>query len=137
MTPESTLLALLVGALAWYGQSRRTTAGRRLAGRRPAPLVTPAPAPAPATRPLAATASAEAGTSLPPEGGSARSFPDGSPPDPDYPIKGNANSMLFHSPTSPYYKRTRAEVWFATADDARAAGFTEWTPRRRDNHDRR
>ncbi|MDT7615196.1 hypothetical protein [Pseudonocardia sp.] len=56
---------------------------------------------------------------------------DGSAPGPEYTIKGNADSMLFHPPTSPYYKRTRAEVWFRTADEARAAGFTEWTPKRR------
>jgi len=34
--------------------------------------------------------------------------------------------MLFHSPDSPYYKRTKAEVWFRTVTDARAAGFTDW-----------
>ena len=39
--------------------------------------------------------------------------------------------MLFHRPDSPYYARTRAEVWFRTATDARAAGFTEWTPKKR------
>jgi hypothetical protein len=63
--------------------------------------------------------------------GSARSLPDGSAPGPEYQIKGNTSSMLFHTPTSPYYKRTKPEVWFRTAEDARAAGFTEWTPRRR------
>jgi hypothetical protein len=57
--------------------------------------------------------------------------PDGSAPGPEYTIKGNADSMLFHPPASPYYKRTRAEVWFRDADEARAAGFTEWTPKKR------
>jgi len=57
--------------------------------------------------------------------------PDGSAPGPDYTIKGNASSMLFHPPTSPYYSRTKAEVWFRTPQEARAAGFTEWTPRGR------
>jgi hypothetical protein len=64
--------------------------------------------------------------------GSAPAGPDGSPPGPDYTIKGNAGSMLFHRPDSPYYGRTRAEVWFRTATDARAAGFTDWDRRRRD-----
>jgi large subunit ribosomal protein L17 len=40
-----------------------------------------------------------------------------------YPIKGNADSMLYHVPGSSHYGRTIAEVWFATEDAARAAGF--------------
>ena len=39
-------------------------------------------------------------------------------------IKGNADSMLYHVPGSPLYDRTVAEVWFATAEDAEAAGFS-------------
>jgi small subunit ribosomal protein S6 len=42
---------------------------------------------------------------------------------PDYPIKGNASSMLYHSPASPSYKRTVPEYCFATVDAAEAAGF--------------
>ena len=38
-------------------------------------------------------------------------------------IKGNRDSMLYHVPGSAFYERTVAEVWFATADDAEAAGF--------------
>ncbi len=40
-----------------------------------------------------------------------------------YDIKGNADSMKYHTPESPYYDRTVAEVWFATAEAAEAAGF--------------
>jgi large subunit ribosomal protein L17 len=40
-----------------------------------------------------------------------------------YPVKGNADSMKYHTPESPYYDRTVAEVWFATAEAAEAAGF--------------
>jgi hypothetical protein len=61
----------------------------------------------------------------------ARALPDGSPPGPEYTIKAKSGSELFHGPQSPYFGRTRAEFWFRTAADARAAGFTEWTPRRR------
>ena len=61
----------------------------------------------------------------------ARSGPGGQAPGPDYTIKGNSDSMLFHTPTSPYYARTKAEVWFRTPEEAAAAGFTEWTPKRR------
>ena len=40
-----------------------------------------------------------------------------------YPVKGNADSMKYHTPESPYYDRTVAEVWFASAEAAEAAGF--------------
>lgn len=39
-------------------------------------------------------------------------------------VKGNADSMLYHVPGSPSYDRTVAEVWFAGADAAEAAGFS-------------
>jgi large subunit ribosomal protein L17 len=47
---------------------------------------------------------------------------DDSAPD-GFPVKGNADSMKYHTPESPYYDRTVAEVWFKTAQDAEAAGF--------------
>ncbi len=42
-----------------------------------------------------------------------------------YPIKGNAQSMLYHEPDSRYYKATKAEVWFDTVESAEAAGFSK------------
>jgi large subunit ribosomal protein L17 len=39
-------------------------------------------------------------------------------------IKGNADSMLYHVPGSPFYDRTVAEVWFASPEAAEAAGFS-------------
>ncbi|WP_456107191.1 sunset domain-containing protein [Phycicoccus flavus] len=62
---------------------------------------------------------------------SARSGPDGTGPR-GWDVKGNADSMLFHTPQSPWYGRTRAEVWFRDAEAARAAGFTDARDRRRD-----
>jgi large subunit ribosomal protein L4 len=47
---------------------------------------------------------------------------DGSQPE-GFPVKGNADSMLYHLPGSSFYARTVAEVWFATAEAAEAAGF--------------
>ena len=47
---------------------------------------------------------------------------DGSMPE-GFPIKGNADSMLYHTPESRYYKQTKAEVWFATTEAAEAAGY--------------
>jgi large subunit ribosomal protein L22 len=40
-------------------------------------------------------------------------------------IKGNADSMLYHLPGSRSYNQTKAEVWFATEEDAEAAGFSK------------
>jgi hypothetical protein len=31
--------------------------------------------------------------------------------------------MKFHAPTSPWYARTDAEIWFKSADAAEKAGF--------------
>ncbi len=49
---------------------------------------------------------------------------DGNGPD-THPIKGNAESMLYHTPDSRYYKVTKAEVWFDTEENAEAAGFAK------------
>lgn len=62
--------------------------------------------------------------------GTARPGPDGRGPD-GWDIKGNADSMLFHTPQSPWYGRTKAEVWFRDEDSAQAAGFTDARTRRR------
>jgi hypothetical protein len=59
--------------------------------------------------------------------GSAVPGPDGAAPGPEFTIKGNPDSMLFHTPDSPTYGRTKAEVWFSKPEDAEAAGFTNWT----------
>ena len=40
-----------------------------------------------------------------------------------FPVKGNEDSMKFHEPSSPWYGRTIAEVWFRSAAAAEAAGF--------------
>ena len=55
--------------------------------------------------------------------GSAEPLEDGSAPE-GFDIKGNADSMLYHVPGSRYYKATKAEAWFATAEDAERAGFS-------------
>ncbi|MBV9922878.1 MAG: 50S ribosomal protein L17, partial [Pseudonocardia sp.] len=49
-------------------------------------------------------------------------------------IKGNADSMLYHAPGSPFYDRTVAEVWFASPEAAEAAGFS-LPPSQRDDED--
>ena len=44
-------------------------------------------------------------------------------PDDDHLVKGNEDSMKYHVPGSRWYDATVAEVWFASAEDAEAAGF--------------
>jgi hypothetical protein len=61
--------------------------------------------------------------------GSAKPLEGGAAPSPEFTVKGNEDSMLFHTTDSPYYGRTKAEVWFKTAADAEAAGFTPWNKR--------
>ena len=56
-----------------------------------------------------------ANSALPLEGGTA--------PSPEFIIKGNADSMLYHRPDSSAYERTIAEVWFNSTEAAEAAGF--------------
>jgi large subunit ribosomal protein L17 len=55
--------------------------------------------------------------------GSAAPLEDGSGPE-GYPVKGNADSMMYHTTDSQWYEQTVAEVWFADTDAAEAAGFT-------------
>ena len=47
-------------------------------------------------------------------------------PDGGYTIKGNEDSMLYHTTESPSYKQTIAEVWFRDVATAEAAGFHRW-----------
>lgn len=54
--------------------------------------------------------------------GSVMPLVDGSNPS-GYEIKGNADSMLYHTPESRYYAATKAEVYFDTVANAEAAGF--------------
>jgi hypothetical protein len=49
---------------------------------------------------------------------------DGSPSCPDeYPIKGNANSRIYHRPGEPSYEQTIPEVCFANEEEAGLAGY--------------
>src|SRR5690242_3765506 len=47
--------------------------------------------------------------------GSHAPLADGSAPD-GFAIKGNQDSMKYHTPESPWYEQTVAEVWFATQE---------------------
>jgi large subunit ribosomal protein L17 len=73
---------------------------------------------APATE--AETTEAAAAVELPK--GAVASNEDGSAPE-GYSVKGNADSGKYHVEGSQWYDQTEAEFWFASADDAKAAGF--------------
>jgi large subunit ribosomal protein L4 len=55
---------------------------------------------------------------------------DGDAPE-GFEIKGNASSKLYHLPGSAFYERTVPEYWFATTEDAEAAGY-QLPPSQRD-----
>jgi hypothetical protein len=102
----------------------------------PEAVAQPAPEPVPARVRAVPAATAVASVTAPvlpdaPFGpGSVRAAADGSSPDADHVVKGKTATRVFYAPGSPYYARTRADVWFRTADDARAAGFAPRAPRR-------
>jgi large subunit ribosomal protein L17 len=55
--------------------------------------------------------------------GSHAALDDGAQPE-GFPIKGDEESNLYYAPGSEAYDGTDADVWFATAEDAEAAGFS-------------
>jgi len=73
-----------------------------------------------------ATAAVEGDNTTATDGGygadSAAPLSDGSAPE-GFPVKGNKDSMKFHTTESRWYDQTIAEVWFTTAEAAQAAGF--------------
>ena len=41
----------------------------------------------------------------------------------DFPIKGNVDSLIYHTTDSPYYLKTKAEICFENKDIAARHGF--------------
>lgn len=60
----------------------------------------------------------------------------GDNPPAGFDIKGNADSGKYHTPASPYYGRTKAEVWFDTTEAAEAAGFVPAVPNKTEEKDK-
>ena len=52
-----------------------------------------------------------------------------------YPVKGNVDSMKYHEPDGRWYDKTEAEVYFASAEAAEAAGFTKAGSRKKKRKD--
>lgn len=63
--------------------------------------------------------------------GSAKPLADGAAPAEDYTVKGKRSSKLFHTAESPYFGRTKADVWFKTPADAESAGFAAWNHKKK------
>lgn len=83
----------------------------------------PAAQAAPAEETAAPAAETEGATKTQPYGpGSKAPLKSGNAPK-GHEIKGNADSMKYHTPDSPWYGQTVAEVWFDTEETAQAAGF--------------
>jgi hypothetical protein len=62
---------------------------------------------------------------------SAKPLADGGAPGEEYTVKGKRSSKLFHTADSPYFGRTKADVWFKTAADAESAGFAAWNHKKK------
>ncbi|MCO1580781.1 hypothetical protein M8C13_33995 [Crossiella sp. SN42] len=46
-------------------------------------------------------------------------------------VKGNTRTKRYHTPDSPYFNRTKGDIWFASAAEAEQAGYTPGVARRR------
>lgn len=57
--------------------------------------------------------------------GSTRVTPGSAPPA-GYTVKGNEESMLYHTPESPSFHQSEGEIWFVDEDSALRAGFRSW-----------
>jgi large subunit ribosomal protein L17 len=106
-------------------RARRVAASQQQKAAAPAPAEEAAPAEETATEATAAEAVEEStSTEEAPYGeGSHAPLDDPSEAPEGFPIKGNEDSKLYHVPGSAHYDRTVAEVWFASAEAAEAAGF--------------
>lgn len=87
---------------------------------------------APAAEGAEADADADAATELPT--GAVAALEDGSAPE-GYDVKGNADSGLYHLPGGRWYDATVAEFWFASEEDAKAAGFTKAGSKKKSGED--
>jgi large subunit ribosomal protein L17 len=111
-------------------RARRVAASQQATAEAPAPAEEPAEAPAEVEE-----VEESASTDDAPYGeGSHAPLDDPDEAPEGFEIKGNADSMLYHLPGTPFYDRTVAEVWFATAEAAEAAGFS-LPPSQRDDSD--
>ena len=77
----------------------------------------------------------EHGGSSPYGAGSATAEDDGSQPSEEYQINGKVSSKIYHPPESPFFSRTKADVWFTTSEIAEKAGFSLPSSMQENNED--
>ncbi|GAA2840814.1 sunset domain-containing protein [Crossiella cryophila] len=110
------LAAFLIGGLVSWLLLVRPLAERRAAA--------PAPAPAPASAPVE--------TPEPPMSLAEPEIPVQVLPEPvEAAVKGNTRTKRYHTPDSPYFNRTKGDIWFASVAEAEQAGYTAGVARRR------
>ncbi len=102
------------------GATQRSAKDADVAAEAPAEETTEAAAEAPAEEATEA-AETEAPAELPE--GAVAALEDGGAPSEEYTVKGNLDSKKYHVAGSQWFESTVAEVWFQTADAAKAAGF--------------
>ena len=133
------ILATLAGIAAWWWLDQRRPLDDDEEARDtrsdtpaepPAPAAVAATPAAPSAPPVSVDAAPVPDVTRPFGPGSASADATGSGPD-GWTVKGNADSGLYHTPSSPSWKRMRAEVWFESESAAEAAGFKPWDWRRK------
>ncbi len=100
-------------------------------GAAPVAEVPASPEPAAATTVAEAVDAPAAGEEGPFGPGSAKPLADGAAPGEEFTVKGKRSSKLFHTAESPYFGRTKADVWFKTPADAENAGFAAWNHKKK------
>jgi hypothetical protein len=85
----------------------------------------------PKTEPTKSTSSKDEAAEGPFGPGSAAPLADGAAPSEEFTVKGKKSSKLFHTAESPYFGRTKADVWFRTPADAESAGFAAWNHKKK------
>ena len=65
--------------------------------------------------------------------GSTFALEDGSAPSSDFTIKAKVSTKIYHPEESSFFGRTKADVWFANAETAEAAGFRLPNSMQKDN----
>lgn len=79
--------------------------------------------------PAGASLGERATASREPYPGAVRAPSDGSTPPSTHPVKVHTGSGRYHTEESPYYIRTRADLYFVGPAEAEAAGFVAWNSR--------
>ncbi|MGO1052213.1 sunset domain-containing protein [Crossiella sp. CA198] len=112
------LAAFLIGGLVSWLLLVRPLAERRAAAAVTEPVPAAPPEPVAAPEPPLSLAEQEIPAQVIPEPAQAT-------------VKGNTRTKRYHTPESPYFNRTKGDIWFASVAEAEQAGYTAGVARRR------